>query len=86
MIDLVIFEVKLHFQCYKPKVVGLISTKWLLPYWYGLLQSLITGILVNDAKYIHFYPTFQLPQTLSHCKCKPFVKSIEFAYFATKFE
>ena len=38
-------------------------------------------ILVNDAKYIHFYPTFQLPPTLSHCKYKPFIKSIEFSLF-----
>ena len=38
-------------------------------------------ILVSDAKYIHFYPTFQLPPTLSHCKYKPFIKSIEFSLF-----
>ena len=38
-------------------------------------------ILVSDAKYIHFYPTFQLPPTLSHCKYKPFIKSIELSLF-----
>ena len=42
-------------------------------------------ILVNDAKYIHFYPTFQLPPTLSHCKYKPFIKSIEFCLFRYKY-
>ena len=34
-------------------------------------------ILVNDAKYIHFYPTFQLLPAPSHCKYKLFIKSIE---------
>ena len=27
-------------------------------------------ILIIDAKYIHFYPTFQIPPILSHCKDK----------------
>ena len=41
-------------------------------------------ISVNDSEYIHFCPTFQLPPTLSHCKCKPFIKSIEFCLFHYK--
>ena len=31
-------------------------------------------ILINHAKYIHFYPTFQLPPAFSHCKYKPIHK------------
>ena len=42
-------------------------------------------IFVNDAKYIHFYPTFQLPPTLSHCKYKPFIKSIKFCLFRYRY-
>ena len=42
-------------------------------------------IFVNDAKYIHFYSTFQLPPTLSHCKYEPFIKSIKFCLFHYKY-
>ena len=42
-------------------------------------------IFVNDAKYIHFYPTFQLPPALSHCRYKPFIKSIKFCLFRYKY-
>ena len=42
-------------------------------------------ILVNDAKYIHFYSTYQFPSSLSHCKYKPFIKSIKFCLFCYKY-
>ena len=42
-------------------------------------------IFVNNAKYIHFYPTFQLPPTISHGKYEPFVKSIKFCLFGYKY-
>ena len=35
-------------------------------------------ILVNETKYINFYPTFPPPPASSHCKCNPFIKSIGF--------
>ena len=60
MIYLVIPEVSLHFQCFNPYLVGL-----LLPNGFkvtdmiGNNSSLV--ILINDAMYSHFYPTFQLP-------------------------
>ena len=45
-------------------------------------------ILVNDAKYIHFYPifsTFSNPFTLQVAIAKPFIKSIEFCLFGYKY-
>ena len=42
-------------------------------------------ILVNDAKYVHFYQTFQLAPTVSHCKYKPLTKTIEHCLFRYKY-
>ena len=72
VIYLVISEKRLRFQCcdyYRLndfKLIGMI---------YCNHSSLV--ILVNDVKYIHFYPTFHLPPTLSHCKYKPCIKPID---------
>ena len=74
-------------------IFSVINHKWLI---YNPLNDFkLTGmvycnhlpllILVKDAKYIHFYPTFHLPPTLSHCKYKPFIKSIEFCLFRHKY-
>ena len=41
-------------------------------------------ILANHAKYIHFYPTFQLSTALSHGNYKPFIKSANFYLFRFK--
>ena len=41
--------------------------------------------MVTNAKYIHFYPAFQLPPALSCYKYKPFIKSVEFNLFCFKF-
>ena len=46
--------------------------------WFkAIFKQTITGstithlvISVNDAKYIYFYPIFQIPPALSHCKYK----------------
>ena len=69
---------------------GCINHKWWI--YYQRNNFKLTDIvydhrssLVNDAKYIHFYPTFQLPPTLIHCKYQPFIKSIEFGLFRYKY-
>ena len=53
--------------------MGFVSTKWLYTYWDDLVQWLITVIMVNYAKCIHFYSTFQLstssPFTLQVLLC-----------------
>ena len=71
------------FSVISHKVVGVLLTKSLETYWYVLLQSSSLVILINDAKYIHFYPTFQLPPNLSYCKYERVIKSIEFCLFVT---
>ena len=85
MIHLVIFEVRLHFS--------VITHKWCI--YYRLNDFKLTGIvycnpqspviLVNEAKCIRFYSTFQLPPTVSHWKYKPFITSIEFCLFRHKY-
>ena len=81
-IYLVIPEVLLHFRRFNPKEVGLLSTGMI---FYNH-SSLV--ILVNDAKYINFYLTFQLPPApshwSSHCRYKPFIKPIKFYLFRYK--
>ena len=77
-----------NFWSEAPFQVLAINHKWWVQYRLNYFK--ITGnnsslvILVNDAKYIHFYPTFQLPTNLSHCKYKPFIKSIKFGLFCCK--
>ena len=63
--------------------MGLLLTKWLTNMVYYNHPSLL--FLVSDAQYIDFYPTFQLPPALSHCKYKSFTKSIEFFLFRYKY-
>ena len=79
-----ISEALLHFRCFNPYMMGLLSTKVLKTYWYDHLQSLISG----DVKYIHVYPTSQLPPAPLHwsldCKAKLFIKSIQFYLFRYK--
>ena len=58
---------RFHFQCCKPQLVGLLPTKYLWTYWYGLLQSLITGDLGQRYKVQSFllnFSTSSNPSTL----------------------
>ena len=70
-----------------------LTDKWWIYYWlkdfkligmaYYNHSSLV--ILIKDAKYIHFYPTFHLPPVLLHCNYKTSIKSIEFYLVCFKF-
>ena len=58
--------------------MGLLSTKWLLTYWYDLLQSLITGVVGQRCKVPSFLPNFSTSSRSFHiCKYKPLIKPIE---------
>ena len=64
-IYLVISEKRFHFQCCKPQLVGLLPIKCLWTYWYGLLQSLITGDLGQRCKVQSFLPNFSTSSNTS---------------------
>ena len=57
--------------------------KWFQTYWYALMYLLISSDLGQRCKGL--FPTFQLPPVLSHCKYKPFIKSVEFYLFCFKY-
>ena len=77
-------------------IFGVLTHTWWVYYQLKCLK--LTGmtiynhsslaILVNDVKYIHVYPTSQLPPAPLHwsldCKAKLFIKSIQFYLFRYK--
>ena len=76
VISLIIPDVFLHFQCLNSQLVRMSSSKYLkltemVYYNHSSLVILVSSVF-------NFYPSFQLPQALSHCISKPFIKSIEF--------